>query len=428
MSFGEQTDREKRRDTILYGLEADVVDLIHNLQSEKNYTFNDDLVSLFGKSRSTAIREAVIGFFSEQKNEGLKAACLAIIADPYEQPKSTVNAAIDYAKKLRITDAAPSLRKILENDNNDFRAQAISALGSTGGAEDAAWLVSYLDGDISGDEKTRLIIRQNVMTALGELKATETAPRFMEIVKDSDENAVIRATAAKAIGQMKQQDAIPSLISLFEESDPILRAAAVSALSNYDDATAKDAVIEALKDSYYKVRLEALDASDRGKNPAAIPFILYRAKNDPEESVRMRSVDVLASFNSADGNAWLLETFKNDKTGDPVKIRIASALLEKNAQLIFSDYESILLLAVKDDKKKGLRYGLGKLVTDKNVQGSEKIADAFLSSNDTQTKAMGLDMYARLRYASLDSVVETISKDEKQGALQRRAKKILDEK
>jgi hypothetical protein len=83
-------------------------------------------------------------------------------------------------------------------------------------------------------------------------------------------------------------------------------------------------------------------------------------------------------------------------------------------------------VVLKDDKKTWLRYELGKLIAATESQSTFTIAQSYLSQKDATTKSLGLDMFAKNKYSGLKSAVEAIAADEKQGALQRRAKKILE--
>ena len=289
-----------------------------------------------------------------------------------------------------------------------------------------SWIT--LISEISGDEKQRLIIRQNVMKALGELKALDTWDKLIEIIKNKDENANIRATAAVAVGNMGKVEAIPVLSVLFEDSDPVLRTASITALSNFDTMESNAILFEGFKDSYYKVRLQSVIAMEKRKNPDAIPYLLYRAKNDPVDSVKTQAFVSLGAYNTEETNTWLRNVFIDEKASETFRLKAASVLLQNNPEFIFSDIEKTALQVAVDDKKKNFRYEIGKMIVAANTgQKSSQIASVFLVSKDVLTKSIGLDMFLKNKYPELKTIVEGIAADEKQGALQRRAKKILSE-
>lgn len=421
----EQSDAEKRRDIIRYGLESDVTALVQTLQDTKDDSCNAELADVFKRTKSPTLKESILGFFTSRKDPALKDYSLSLLADPYDATRSTVLADLSYVQAINLTEAAPLVRKMLEGDNADYRVKAITTLGKIGSAEDAGYLLKYMSGDLEGDEKQRLIIRQTVMDALGELKAMETWDQLASIVKDKDENAMIRATAATAIGKMQKPEAIPVLTEIYGESDPVIRGAAIEGLGNFHTPESDTAVIEGLKDSYYKVRLTALDAVAKQSLSGAVPYVTYRAKTDPVEAVQLRAYEVLGKLRDASSDEWLLGILRDEKASDLLRTKAAAVLLENNRSFVQADFEKAVMQTVKDDKRKGLRYAFGKIVIDQSVPGTGSVAAAFLSSKDTQTKAIGLSMYEKLRYPELTATVEAIAADAKQGELGNRAKKIL---
>lgn len=424
--FAEQGEDEKRRDVLKYGLEDEVTSLVKSLTTDKDASYAVELEGLFRTTKSAAIREAILSYFTAQKNGALSDYALKVLDDPYDVKSSTVQAIFAYVAELRLKEALPAVRKILKSENSLYRDKSISLLGKLGEAEDALFLVEYLDGEIDGEEKERLVIRQNVMAALGELKAVETWDRLVEIARDSDENANIRATAAVAVGKMEKPEAIPILSSLFEDSDPALRAAAVSGLSNFTATEATSVIFEGFKDSYYKVRLESIAASEKRRLPESIPYLLYRAKSDPVEDVRMKAYDALGALNVDEGNSWLKGVAIDEKASDKARVKAISVLAKNNFDYAFDDIERTATQALKDDKKTYLRYEIGKILASIANARTVAIASAYLAHKDVLTKSIGLDMYALNRYPEITPVVEKIAADEKLGTIQRRAKKILD--
>ena len=143
--YSEQTVDEQRTDLIRYGLEPEVVELIATLGQEKDTSHDAELAELFNKTKSTEIRESIIKLFTTEKNIAIKDYALEILNDPYETKNATVQAIFSYITALKITEALPAIRAILKNENLDYRDTAIAALGELGDAEDAIYLMDYLD-------------------------------------------------------------------------------------------------------------------------------------------------------------------------------------------------------------------------------------------------------------------------------------------
>jgi len=426
LTGAESSERDKRLNVIQYGLESEVTELVSTLQTENDDSYDGELTKLFQTTRSSAVRSSILSLFAKQKKDTLGDYAVTVLDDPYDIDKSTVSAVFGYVTELRLTASLPAIRAILQGDNAEYRDSAISALGKIGESEDAQFLVGYFDGDIAGDEKTRLIIRQNVMTALGELKAVETFDKLMAVAQDEEENSVIRATAAVAIGKMKNGEAVPVLVKLFGSSDPAIRAASITALANFTDTEAVSTIVEGFKDSYYKVRLESIKAAQTMKASDMIGSLTYRAEHDPVKAVQLAAYETLGTLHTGKADEWLKDVFVNEKKSDELRVKASSVLLKENFDFIYPDVERVADSALKDDKKKWLRYELGKQLASIESQKTEKLAESYFSQKDVQTKSLGLDMFAKNRYASMKSQIQELAADEKQGALQRRAKAILD--
>ena len=93
---------------------------------------------------------------------------LLILEDPYDEKTSSVNLLFKYVTALKIKEAAPLIQTLLDSENEEYYDAAITALGEVGGSEEAIFLADFLDRDLTTARK------QNLMKALGKIKAVET--------------------------------------------------------------------------------------------------------------------------------------------------------------------------------------------------------------------------------------------------------------
>ncbi len=417
----EESERSKELNTLRYGLDDEIIALLDSFLKENTYPYRTEIYELFGKTKSVSVREKIIAYFTQAADPCLSEYALAVAADPFDTRKSTVSLVFKYVSALKLTEAAGSVRTLLENENEDYFDAALSALGDIGSADDAVFIAEYLD-------RTDLSVarQQSLMKVLGKLKAVETWDALVEIAKDENRNSFVRMYAAEAIGTLEKPESVPVLAELFETSDPNFRASVVKGLSNYTDKAAEAVVIEAIRDAHYKVRLEAVAAVKKLKLKDAEPSLLYRAKNDPEASVKYACYDALGFLGSADGNKYLVSLLKDAKLNDTAKTKAAAALVEYGNA---SGTDAVIDLArstLADDKKKSLRYALGKLFASTENGAFAGICGEYLASKDVATVGTGLDIYAKNRFPSLTAEVKRIAEDEKAGANRTKARKILD--
>ena len=91
--------------------------------------------------------------------------------------------------------------------------------------------------------------------------------------------------------------------------------------------------------------------------------------------------------------------------------------------------EAVVELAEKslaDDKKKALRYALGKEFAKYENAKFETVCAAYIKSADVATKATGLDIYKKNRFTSVLPLVQSIAEEEKPSSIRSKAKALLD--
>ncbi|MGI5174022.1 HEAT repeat domain-containing protein [Treponema sp. OMZ 840] len=416
----EKSQTEKRKETLLYGLEGEVVNLIDTLIKEGEAEFLPELHNVFASAKSTALKDKIITYYTEFKYEGLKDYTLGILEDPYDEKKSTVILLIRYAEKLAIAEAAPFLKAIIESENEAFFESAVSALGTIGTGEDAVFFTELFAGDLS------IIQKQSIAKALGKLKADESWDMLVEAAENEDENTFVRMYAAEAIGNIRPEEAGAILLRLFDSTDPNLRQYVVKGFAKNTSDEARSVLSAALKDNHYKVRLEAVEAVKEQKLTDAAASLLYRAKNDTEAAVKYACFDALSSFHDADGVEYMISILKEEKRGDTLKAKIAASLLKYDVKAGVDAVTALALKTVGDDKKKNLRYALGKEFAKYENAAFESVCEAYMKSSDVATKGTGLDIYKKNPFASLEPLVRTIADEDKAAPMRAKAKALLD--
>ncbi len=415
-----QSQREQRKETLLYGLDGEVASLVTTLISEKDNSYTQELAEIFETASNTTLKDRIISYFSEFEDEALKEYALYMLEDPFDERNSTVNALINYVGKLKFAEAGPLLVSLIDSDESAYFNAAITALGDIGSADEAMFLVEYLENDLATGE------RQNVVKALAKLKAVETYDILVEMVENEDENSYVRMYAAEAIGSIKPDESTQVLVDLYDSTDPNLREYAVKGLHQNTSEEAIDLILNALKDDHHTVRLQAIDAIYSQNIKEASPALLYRAKNDTEVSIKNKCYDALAYFKYAQGIDYMIELLETEKVSDSVKANVASSLIKHDVSKGIDAAVVLALKVVGDDKKKNLRYALGKEFAKYENSKFEKVCEAYLLSKDVATQGTGLDIYKKNPYLSLRGTVQSLTEGEVANSIKAKAKSILE--
>ena len=403
-----EEDKEKRRDTIRFGLESEIGDLIDELVKKEDVRYADDIYDLFQDTKNPSLKEKALSYFATLKDPCLEDFAVFILDDPYDEKQSTVNACFDYVKAVKTKEAVAPVLNLLESENEEYFNQCLDTLGKVGGSDEAVYLTEYLDReDLSVPQKQALV------RTLGELQATETYDKLVEIAQDKDENTFMRMYSAEAIGAMGNPDAVPVLLELYEDTDPNMRIYVIKGLSHFpQDADARKVIVQGIRDSYYKVRLEAIGVTKEQGIAAAVPYLIHRAKNDPERVVKDATYPVIAGLNTKEGNDFLVSQITDKKVSDNTKAKVAAALLAENN----AGTKEILALAkeivdddMKNNPRKSLRYALGKEFAKYKRSEFADICADYLKSKDVATQGTGLDIYNKGKYSSVEADVRRLA-------------------
>ncbi len=417
-------DRKTNADTLKYGMEDDIVELMDKLLKNEDVRFVDEVYDLFEVTKNVTVRDKILEYFTKLEDPCLEDYAVMILNDPYDEKKSTVSAVFKYVQAVKTKEAVPAVLTLLENEEEDYFNNALTTIGDIGGPEEAVYLTEYLDR-----EDLTVAQKQQLVKVLGKIKAVQTYDKLVELAEDTDENTFIRMYSAEAIGSMEKKEAIPVLLKLYEDSDPKLRCYVIKGLSHFpEDDEAKSTILEAIRDAHVTVRLEAVDVCKKNDYKEAVPFLIYRLEKEKEDSVKKKCYPAIASLNTKEGNEYLVKQITDKKVADTPKSRIAQALLEQNN----TGTEEIIELAretLKDDRRKPLRYALGKEFAKYQRNEFAQICKEYIASKDTATQGTGLDIYAKGRYGSVTEDVRSLvisgAKQTKKNANAEKAEKIL---
>ncbi|WP_294430880.1 HEAT repeat domain-containing protein [uncultured Treponema sp.] len=393
---------EKNADILKFGLEEDISELLDTMTKNKDVRFMNQVYDLFQDTKSVLIREKILNFFKTVEDPCLEDYAVMILNDPYDEKNSTVNACFSYIQMAKTKEAVPAVVSLLESDKEEYFTGALDTLGKIGGAREAVYITEYLERD-----DLTVPQRQSLVRVLGQLHAVETYDKLVEYAQNEDENAFVRMYSAEAIGVMEKPEAEEILVDLFESDNPNIRQYVIKGISHFKNKEADEVLIQGLKDSHYKVRMEAISAIKENDVKDADEYLIYRIKNDPVQAVKDDSISALAKLDTSKGNEYLLSQITEKKVPDAQKARVAKVLLAEDRGI--DEIVALALETAKDDRRKQLRYALGKEMAKYENASFAQVALEFLKSKDTSTAGTGLDIWAKGRYSICDAAVNELA-------------------
>ena len=416
-----ETDFENKSNTIKYGIPSEISSLIDELIKNDDPRFTEEIYDVFQVTKNTSIKQKVLNYFKQLEDPCLEDYAVEVLNDPYEEKGDLVKACFQYVSAVKTKEAVPAVLSLIESENDLYFNEAIATIGEIGGPSEAMFLVEYLEREDLSDAQ-----RQTLMRTCGKMHAIQTWDKMVEIAEDEDENLYVRMYAAEALGLMEKKESVPILVELFSENDPNLRQYVIKGLSHFPDVIeAQETIMQGIRDEHWRVRQEAIRIAKENKMADSIPYLIYRAKNDSEKVIKDEAYNSIAALNSNEGNDFLITQLTEKKVGDATKKKIVEVLLKEGN----AGEKEILELAeecLKDDKRKDLRYAIGKELAKYENSAYENICLKYLESKDSTTQSLGLDMYKMNKFNSAEVTMRAIYSDKKANSgVKNRIKKML---
>ncbi len=416
-----EDEEEDRRNTIKYGLPSEIADLLDKLITNDDPRFTQEIYDLFQVTKNSTIKEKVLKYFTKQEDPCLEDYAVELLNDPYDEKLDVVKASFKYISTVKTKEAIPAVLNLIESENEDYFNDAIDCIGEIGGPAEAIYMVEYLDREDLSDAQ-----RQSLMRTCGKMHALETWEKIVSFLEDEDENVYVRMYAAEAIGLMEKQESVPILVEQFDSTDPNLRQYVIKGLKNFPNVVeANEVILQGIRDEHWRVRQEAIKTAKDLELKEAAPYLIYRAKNDSEKVIKDEALSTLSYLNTREGNEYLLEQLTSKKVGDATKKKIVEVLLKED----HAGQKEILELAeecLKDDRRKDLRYAIGKELAKYKNSACEDICLKYLESKDTTTISLGIDMYKTNKFGSAATKMKALYYEKKtNSSIKSRIKKML---
>lgn len=416
-----EKDYENKSNTIKYGVPSEISTLVDELIKNDDPRFTEEIYDVFQVTRNTTIKQKVLNYFKQLEDPCLEDFAVETLNDPYEEKNDLVKACFQYISAVKTKEAIPAVLSLIESENDSYFNDAIAAIGEIGGPGEAMFLVEYLEREDLSDAQ-----RQTLMRTCGKMHAIQTWEKVVEVAEDEDENLYVRMYAAEALGLMEKNESVPILVELFSETDPNLRQYVIKGLSHFPGVVeAEETILQGIRDEHWRVRQEAIKTVKEMKLSDATPYLIYRAKSDSEKVIKEEAITSIAALNTSEGNEYLIAQLSDKKVGDATKKKIVEVLLKEGN----AGEKEILELAeecLNDDKRKDLRYAIGKELAKYEKSAYDDICVKYLSSKDSTTQSLGLDIYKTNRFSSAVPLMRSIYEDKKANSgVKNRIKKLL---
>ena len=410
----------RRLNTLRYGIEPQVIELLSTLQNEKNVDYTKELLTVLDRSTSPKLRGAILDYFAALSLPDAESRAADYIAHRDEQADGLIGSAFSYLiaikSKASLTDAAA----ILKQNETRYYAGAIKLIGAVGSDDLVAALRTLYESDGTNQSTKEMIV-----LALGSMKATSSFD-FLGTIATAEESAkTLRMYACTALGNLGDERGIGILVKASISNDPNVRASALAALGTYGTAEARSAILEGLRDANVIPRLAACKASGVAGNTDAVPYLAYKASYDPERSVREASIAALSQIGGDHVDDFLLNYIEDTKNEAGYRAAALAGLIAKGASASRGKART-LLLSAQEDKDRSLFAALARAIVAIDAPEAERFVEVLLADKDFSVRLGALAWAERNKATAMLPLVQSVADSDSNDAVKRRAALVVE--
>ncbi len=426
LTAGEQDDKrsflDEWRDTIQYGIDREILEVISKLKSLKETALNKELKTLLARSVSSDIRKGILDFFSDVKYSEAEDIAVVILKNYDNEDPGLLRAVLFYLSEIASKKGKSTIIELVDYDNDSISIGAITALGKIGDLSEVDILLEKLDDvDFPESRKSQIIV------ALGELGSKKAVSKLIAIVENRTEDKVWRMYACEALGKIKDAAAIPVIKNVFAENDPLLKAYAAAALAYFNMSDVIDILIQGLKDNYWKVRVASAKGLARPEGAPAVDILKYKALKDPEHVVRREAIKALGAIGTGEAFNALRELFEDDGQSIDIRETAFSTLVEHDlSHSTIVSIEKVIIMSNDKNNTKALDFIARKLSSTKSG-GLKSIYIIFLESSYFVLRIHGIRGVVTNRIYDLKIRIEELSTDDPHSSVKKEALSALDQ-
>ncbi len=407
------------RQTLLFGIDSQVLELLSRLTNQPEPALDHDVVTVFKQSANPDVQTAAINYLRTVKDWEAKDSAFTVLqgyASAGGQTEEVVIAVIRYLREAKDAAANPLFAQLLSDPSKSIVEAAITALGKSGDQQYAGQLLSSLS---STDFPSAL--KPDLLLALGDLKAQSAVPELTNILKNRDQSSIMRQYACYALGRIADPASLPVILQAYQDKDDYLRAYAVSALTSYAGSRVDDLLIQALKDNFWRVRVDAAESLGTRGAAEAVPILEYKARFDPTPNVREAAISALGKIGASGSYEFLKKLLANDLVDPALREKALDALVAHDLTGSIRTIEEVIAKVWATQPQSPFLDYLCKQLSQARGPELKSLYLRFLDGPTINIRIYGIRGIAANGFTDLRASVEALSTDKNPQAVRENA-------
>jgi len=331
---------QRHEEILRFGIDEEIRELIDELISDDISIHSETLAQIFASTRNTELRESLLRYFTHFQSPLIQGPVIEILGNPRLQQLPYNLALMDYLVSIESTEAFTLFRDMLDENSEDVNLSitAIRALGRLRATREGAYLLGLYE-DLTIEET----LRSDILWALGEMRYSDSLELMTEVLENPDEEINRRQIAAEALGKIGSPESVAILLEFAADENELLRNRILQSLGNYpEDERVPPVLLAALRNNSPTTRGIAAESLGKIAYGDALDHLVYRTRNDPDSTVRERSIKALQDIGGPDVDALFFELMENERLSSNVWKEMVTYLLEHQSEMVLPRLSEII--------------------------------------------------------------------------------------
>ncbi len=399
---------ETWEESLKYGIDATVITTIDEMIERKDDHFSDVVLTLLS-SRRESLRIKALDFFEALELDTAIDTVLDELEFYQDLDRGFLIRLIQHLQRREHQidrGLWQLLREIIEEEDRDVRSAAVRFLGEREYAPAAEFLAELYE-----DSDTDQPVRETILRALGRIKDPSSEDLIFDLAGDENIDKTQRIAAIEAAGNYGNRRAMNVIGEAFSSGDPLIRSAAVGSLTNFPINQVKELYLEALRDSFWRIRLNALRGISENPFEEAFEPLRFMARQDPENNIKIQALRSLAALNKEDAWQFLRESMENSDIGLPFRQTIALELIEGDFEASRQAIERVMVEEWEEENSR-LLDTICKELSIRELPSAEQLYLRMLNHENYIIQIYGVRGIGRNGLTAYRTDLETIIENE----------------
>lgn len=303
---------ESYEEIFKWGMETQILDTLKKITETGTVVPREQLDNLYHESLSAPIRAACLDYWRENKDPFLYDEILGEWSElPVRETvlqQASLNYLFAFLPEKQDEKTTGVLGDVLRYADYGVKSHLLTLIAEK---QMTAFEPILLEVWKTADGQTAF--QAAVLKTLGKLKTGDAFEILKAQLENTDLPTDLRMAAAEGLGGYETADAYTVLESFMTESNNYLRLKIFDSLLSTKNPNLKKAIEQGGKDSYWQIRRSVFRFIGENGLTEYAPMLLFKAKNEPERSVRETVIRQLGKMDLPEIRTYLQETVRNEK-------------------------------------------------------------------------------------------------------------------